>query len=346
MADRSEEARARARLVRQIRGYRESAVVYVAAALGIADHLADGTKGTDELARATGAHAPTLLRIMRALVVQGLAEEVTPGRFSLTAAGALLRRDAPGGLRAQALAFGGDTLHVWSRLLHTARTGETTFDHVHGEDGFSYFARDPAVSRAFNDRMAAGTREAIPAILAALDFAPFATVVDVGGGDGTLISEIAKAHPALRGIVSDSSAAAVEHAPAVFEQAGVADRCGAAHMDFFEQVPEGGDAYVLKSVIHDWDDARALTILKNVRRVIPAAGRLIVMEPVMPERVERAEPGISIVAADLNMLVNTGGRERTEPEFRALFADAGFRLTRIVPTDSPWPLSVLEGVVA
>ena len=336
------DARERATLLSMIHGYRVSAVLQAAATLHIADHLADGPKTGAELADVTGADAATLPRILRVLAVLRIIDETEPGCFALAALGELLRENAPGSLRRTAMQVRGDTMRVWGELLHTVRTGETTFDHVHGMSSFDYFARDPAVSKGFNEQMGAGTRAALPAILAAYDFSQFRTIVDVGGGNGTLLAAILNAHPRATGIVCDSAAGLAE-APGVLQATGVSARCRAETIDFFESVPAGGDLYILKSVIHDWDDARAVTILKNCRGVMPGDGKLVVMEAVVPARAEASEPARGIAMADLNMLVNTGGRERTEAEFRELFASSGFAVTRILPTGSPWPLSIIEG---
>jgi hypothetical protein len=313
--------------------------------LRLADHLAGGVKPVEELAEASGSHPAALGRILRVLATLNIVDEVEPGRFALAPLGELLREDAPGSLRRTAMHVRGDTMRVWGELLHTVRTGETTFDHVHGMNSFEYFARDPDISRGFNQRMSEGTTAALPAVLAAYDFSRFARIVDVGGGNGTLVAGILSAHPHMTGVVCDSASGLAE-APDVLRAAGVADRAETAVIDFFESVPGGGDAYVLKSVIHDWDDARAVTIFKNCRRVIPDDGTLIVMEAVAPPCADGSEPARSIAMADLNMLVNTGGRERTEAEFHELLAAGGFTLTTVVPTDSPWPLSVLEAAPA
>lgn len=332
-------------LLRMIEGYRSTAVLHVAARLGIADLLRDGAKDATELAATTQAHGPSLLRLLHGLTVLGIVDEVQPGRFQLTPLGIPLQKDAPQSLRGTALRSGDETeMRVWGNLFHAVKTGETAFDHVFGMGPFDFLARNHAVSAAFNRSMVASTRQAAPAILAAYDFSRFRNIVDVGGGSGAFVAAILQAHPDMRGVVFDTTAG-IEGAPALLEEAGVADRCEIVEGDFFvNELPPGADAYIVKSVIDDWDDDRTVALLKNCRRAIPAHGRLVVIGPVMPEQVEPSEPVHAVVMFDLQMLVSSGGRERTESQLAALFAAAGFRLTAAIPTGASFPYSVIEGL--
>lgn len=339
------DAEDQAALLQMSFGYMTSQVIGVAARLGIADVLRDGAKTSEELATATGAHAPSLLRLLRALACLGVLVEVEPGRFELTSLGAPLRRDAPNSVRALTMLFCDEAVWTaWGNLLHSVRTGENAFEQAFGIGAFEYFARNPVLSAIFNEAMAEHTRTVAPCVVAGYDFSRFRTIVDVGGGNGTLIAAILEATPGLRGILFDTPAG-VEAAGATLEAAGVADRCRIVEGDFFESVPDGGDACVLKSVIHDWDDDRSITILDNCRRAMPADGTLLLVEPVLPPRVESAAI-TGMVMSDLNMLVVASGRERTETEFQALFTSAGFELTAVTPTLAPTDYSVIEGVPA
>lgn len=230
----------------------------------------------------------------------------------------------------------------WGNLLHSVQTGEAAFGRGFGMGAFEYFAQNPDLSTTFNAAMAEDSRNVAPSVVAGYDFSRFRTLVDVGGGSGTLIAAILEATAGLRGVLFDT-AAGVEAAPNTLSATGVADRCRVVAGDFFESVPGEGDAYILKSVIHDWDDGRAVTILGNCRRAMPAEGTLLLVEPVLPPRVESAEI-TGMVISDLNMLVNTGGRERTEAEFRALFTSAGIRLTRVTATLGSTNYRVIEGL--
>jgi orsellinic acid C2-O-methyltransferase len=336
----------RLELLRLVYGYRASALMYVADSLGIADALGGGARTTEDLAAENGTHGPALLRVLRGLTVLGVLDETEPGRFALTEQGGLMRDGVSGSVKGVALFnSGGGAMQTWGELLHTVKTGETTFDHVRGMTSFEFFAQNPEINAGFNAAMARGTRVSAPGIIAACDFLRFGTVVDVGGGNGTLLAAILTAHEGLRGIVQDSAAGA-EDAPRMLEKAGVADRCAIDVRDFFESASQGGDAYILKHIIHDWNDEQSTTILRNIRQVVKADGRLLLIEAVLPAKVDTSDPAWMAVMGDLNMLVNTGGRERTEDEFRDLLAASGFRLERVIPAEAPWPLYVLESVAA
>jgi len=333
-----------ATLLHLMTGYRAMQALYVAARLGIADLLKDGARGSEELARATGADARALHRLLRALASLGVFGEDADGRFAPSELGALLRSDVPGSLRAAAIFFGDErNWHAWGKLERSVMSGEP----VRGPRGTQVFleesARDPEGAALFNAAMTSLTSAFDAAVTAAYDFSRLGTLVDVGGGQGALISSILAANPALRGILFDIPPV-IESARGRIVEAGLAGRCELVAGDFFASVPAGGDAYVLKWVIHDWDDEHSVAILGSCRRAMARDGRLLLVERVVPERVDQSADTQGIVLGDLNMLLWTGGRERTAAEYRALLASGGFTLARIVPTATQ--LSIIEGARA
>lgn len=224
--------------------------------------------------------------------------------------------------------------------MYSVQTGEPAYPHRFGVDAWTYMARHPEEAALFDEAMADFTRQAAIAVTAAYDFSPFGTIVDVGGGAGALLAGILTANPELRGVLFDRPGV-VERAQAEMIGRGLADRCTVVGGDFFSEVPAGGDAYVLKHVIHDWNDERAAAILRTCRRAAGPGSRLLVVEGVYPARIDQSDPSRGAASNDVNMLVATGGRQRSEAEFRALYAATGFRLTRIVPTAAR--ISVIEG---
>lgn len=324
-------------MLQLISGFWISRAIYIAAKLGIADYLKDGHQTADELATATGTHAPSLYRVMRALASVGVFTEDEGGGFALTPLSETLRSDAPGSLRAFATTELGEVHYpAWGDLLHSVKTGEIAFDHHFGVPVWEYFAQHPENAKTFADSMTGMTLAINAAVLSGYDFSGIEQIVDVGGGHGSLIAAILKANPQMRGVLFDAPPV-IEGARPRLEAEGLSARCQAVAGDFFESVPEGGDAYILKWIIHDWDEERATRILRNCHRAMKEHGKLLLVEAVVPTG---SEPHFSKFI-DLNMLVMTGGRERTEDEYRKLFESSGFRLTRIVPTDSP--MSVIEG---
>jgi len=314
----------------------------LAARLGIADLLADGARHSESLAEATGTHAPSLRRVLRLLANAGVFEEQEDGAFALTPLGECLRAGVPGSSRAMVKLFAGERVQgAWRDLEYCVRTGDPVFRKRGLADPFSDPARTPEESADFDAAMADFTALAAVAVAAAYDFSGIRTLVDVGGGNGALLIGILTAHLHLHGIVFDRPEPAARARQRLAEH-GLAERCEAVAGDFFERVPPGGDAYVLKHVIHDWNDDRALAILENCRRAMGARGTLLIVEGIYPPRIDRSLAARGAAANDVNMLVNTGGRQRSEGEFRELFASAGFTLTRTVPT--PGNVSVIEGV--
>jgi len=319
------------RLVQLIASGAMSQALSVAAELRIADVLADGPKRSDEIADATGCQAPSLHRLMRALASLDLCSEREDGSFALTATGSLLRSDAVDSFRSVAIWWGRYRWPVWGHLLHSLKTGESSWKLVSQTAGFEHLSRDAEVAEVFNQAMAGLTRIVSGAIVRAYDFSGVKRIVDVGGGYGELLAAILGAYPAMRGVLFDL-AHAIEGARIHLEKTGVIDRCEFATGDFFESVPGGAEAYLLKTVIHDWDDERSGAILRNCRQAAGRDGRLLIVEQIMPERMEPSWPHRHVAARDLNMLVLLGGRERTASEFRALLEAAGLSVKRTVPT--------------
>jgi hypothetical protein len=325
-------------MLQLISGFWISRCIYIAAKLGIADLVKVEPKTAAELAAATDTDEPSLFRCLRALASVGVLSHNSENRFATTPLLETLRSDLPGSLRAFAMTeLGEEHYPAWGELLHSVRTGEIAFNHAFGMDCWEFFAKHPDNAKIFNDAMSGMTAQANEAILSKYDFAGISTLVDVGGGHGGLITSILQRHPGMQGILFDSPQV-IEGAKALVEASGVGDRCQLVGGNFFESVPSGGDAIILKWIIHDWNDEQCLTILKNCHRALPEDGKLIPVEAVVPAG---NEPHFSKFI-DLNMLVMTGGRERTEEEFRALYEASGFRLTRVVATESPF--SVIEGV--
>jgi hypothetical protein len=316
-----------ATLRRLVNGYQVSQAIHVAATLGIADKLADGPRTSDELAAAVGAHAPSLYRLLRALAAVGVLHEDDGRRFALTPVGACLRSDAEEPVGGWAVMIGRPYYwNAWAELEHSVRTGETAFEHLHGVDPWAYRSRDPEEGAIFDRAMADLTRRAHRTTTEALDFSRFGTVVDVGGGNGALLVALLQAHPETRGVLLD-----LPHAIAVADRAiasaGLTDRCRTVAGSFFDAVPDGGDAYVLRAVLHDWDDDEATAILRSVRRAAAPEATLVVIERDLGPPNESPETKLS----DINMLAVPGGRERTIGEYGALLATAGFRLVESRP---------------
>lgn len=332
------EAAARMRLL--VNGYQISQALAVAATLGLSDHLADGPRTTGELAATTGTDEPSLRRLLRALGALGVYERRDDGRFALTELGATLRSDVPGSVAPWARYVGRPYYwRAWAALEHSVRTGGNAFAALHGTSIWEYRADRPEEERIFDAAMTGQSAVVATAVVEAYDFGRAARVVDVGGGRGLLLAVVLRRHPALRGVLFDQPAV-VAGAGEVLSRNGVADRCETVGGSFFEAVPEGGDVYLLKSVIHDWPDEESVAILSVCRRSVPPHGRLLLVEQLLEEGPDPVRTAFS----DLNMLVGPGGRERTRTEYGTLLAAAGFRLKRALPTGSD--SFVLEAVPA
>jgi len=324
-------------MIQMITGFWLSQAIYVAAKLGLADLVKDQPRTADELAALTETHAPSLRRVLRALASAGVFEEDQDSRFHSTPLAATLQSDVRGSMRAFAISeLGSEHYHGWSDLMHSVRTGEIAFDHHFGKSVWDYYSENPEDASVFNQSMTQVTEWATDAVIQAYDFSRFDKIVDIGGGQGSLISSILSVNAQAKGILFDLPHV-IEQAEGLLEAKGVANRCRAVAGDFFSSVPEGGDAYVMKFIIHDWDDERAIQILRNCRRAMNPGAKLLVIEQVLPVGNE----GTFTSLFDLNMLVMTGGCERTEEDFRALYHAAGFRLSKVVKTDSPF--CIIEG---
>lgn len=327
-------------MYQMISGFWVSRAVYIAAKLGLADYLQEQPKTAEELAAVTNTHAPSLYRVLRALASVGVFVEDDNHRFGLTPIAATLQTDAPVSLRFMAIAeLGAEHYLGWGNLMHSVKTGNTAFERATGMSLWDYYAQHREDSKFFDRAMTDLTATVVEAFLENYDFSSLSTVVDVGGGRGSLIAAILKANSTLKGILFDVPTV-IEEALPQLEANGVTDRCALVAGNFFESVPVGGDAYLLKWIVHDWDDEKALAILKNCHQAMPDNSRLLLIEQVISPG---NEPSLGKLL-DLNMLVMMGGRERTEAEFRSLLQAAGFQLTRIIPTLSP--VSLIEAIKA
>jgi len=332
--------RAHDAMLERIAAYWQSQLVFVAAKLGVADALVAGPLTVNEIAARVGAHPPYLGRVLRALASVGIFASDPHGRFHLTRLAQTLRSDHPESLRNFALMLVDDyNWAAWGALEHTVRTGESAFEHVHGAPAFPWMREHPEKERMFSASMASISVMENAAVTRAYAFGKLRKVVDVGGAHGHLLVSILRSYVKVRGVLFDQ--------PPVIEEAlktgfiGASDlvtRCEAVGGDFFESVPEGADAYVMKYIIHDWDDERSVRILQNCRKAMADDGRVIVIDHVVAAG-NRFDWGKLM---DINMMVMLGSKERTKDEFRQLFARAGLRLKRVMRTASS--LSILEGV--
>ena len=302
-----------------ITGYWRSQAVYVAARLGIADLLAHGPRNVSDLADDAGCDEDALFRLLRALAGIGVFAETEPRTFAMTPLAEPLREDAENSQRALALMMGEEQYQAWGDLLYSVRTGETAFEKRFGQPIFEYLSAHPQKARIFDAAMTGIHGREAAAVVEAYDFSSVNVLADVGGGNGSQITTVLQRHPAIQGILYDLPHV-VEHARRWIEDAGLKDRCRLEGGSFFDAVPDGADAYLLRHIIHDWNDDRSLVILQNIRRVIPSHGRLLIVESVIP-------PGNDPLPAkflDLTMLVVPGGKERTREEYASLLAAARF----------------------
>lgn len=325
-------------MIRLITGFWLSRAIYIAAKLGVADLLKDEPQDIEQLAKATVSHVPSLYRVLRTLASVGIFAEDEQGRFAMTPLGATLQTDVPGSLRAWVtVQLGEEHYRAWGRATHSVQTGESAFDHVFGMGVWQYRTQNLEHAKLFDEAMANLTAMYNAAVLSSYSFSKFAKIVDVGGGDGGLLVAILVANPSVKGVLFDLPHVA-EKARRRIAEAGLAGRCHVVAGDAFSSVPDEGDAYILSRVIHDWDDASAIAILKNCHRAIAATGRLLLVEGVVrPEN----EPDLTKLF-DLNMMMLAGGRERTAAEYQALLEAADFAVTRIIPTQSVMSVSVIE----
>lgn len=319
-----------AQLFQMLTGKWVSQALYAAATLGIADLVVEGARTAEQLAEATGSHPRSLQRLLRSLASVGVFHETGDGRFEQSPISELLRTDVPGSLRANAMFFGvRSTWRPWGEILHSVRTGKPAFDHVYGMPIFDYYQQDLEEAAIFNQAMTGLSKMVASAVLEAYDFSGIRKMVDVAGGHGMLLKSILGRYPDMQGVLFDLPKV-IEGARAAAGDNGVAGRLEFVAGSFFESVPTGADAYIMKHIIHDWDDERAVAILSTCRRAIPSDGRVLLVETVVPGP---NEPSLAKLL-DLEMLVLPGGIERTEPEYAELFRQAGFRLSRVLRTES------------
>lgn len=327
-------------LIQMSAGAWVSAALYAAAKLGLADHLANGTRSAAELAAATRTHAPTLYRFMRTLSGLGIMAETEGQRFTLTPLGDAMKTGAPGAARSTLIAFGEPGFRrCWEEIIYSLETGKTAFEKTWGMPFFDYLAQHPEAASHFSEAMVGFHGSEPPTVAEAYDFSEVGTVVDVGGATGNMLAALLSRHHHLRGVLFDM-AHVVRDAPALLKARGVDGRVTIESGSFFERVPSGGDAYLLSHIIHDWSEEQCLTILGHCRKAMRPDSRLLIIETVLPEDNTPHQGKLQ----DLVMLMVPGGQERTEKEYAELLGKAGFKLRRVVPTTSV--VSVVEGVPA
>ncbi len=326
-----------AQLGEMITGYWISQAVYAAAKFGIADLLHAGPLSVDELAAKTGTQADLLYRLLRALASVGVFAEGDHKQFEMTPLAEPLRSGIPGSQRALALMMGGNQYRAWGNLADTVQTGDNAYEKIFGKPIFDHLAEDPEQARIFDEAMVGIHGRETGAIIDAYDFSDFGVIADIGGGNGSKLTAVLKKYPQLKGMLFDLPHV-VERAQDYVEQAGVADRCELIGGNFFESVPSGADAYMMRHIIHDWDDEKSLTILRNCHAVMSPGSKLLVVDSVIPA----GNDPFMAKFLDLTMMLIPGGKERTAEEFRTLYDQAGFDLTRMIPTTTD--VSIIEGV--
>jgi hypothetical protein len=317
--------------------YWGSQMLLAAAQLGLADRLAGGARSASDLAQELELHPPSLHRFLRSLAGMGLLTEVQPKTFALTSLGEALKKDAPGSARATILVLAGVAGPLWTNLSHSLKTGLPATDEVFGKPLFDYIGERPELVSLFSETMVGFHGREPAAVAAAYDFDALGSVVDVGGATGNMLVHILQRHKKPRGVLFDMPHV-VDDAVALLAAHGMTDRVAIESGSFFENVPQGHDAYVLSHIIHDWNEDQCQTILVNCRRAIAPKGRLLIVEMVLPDG-DAPHHGKML---DMMMLVGPGGQERTGEEYRALLEKANFRMTRIVPTASD--VSIVEAV--
>jgi SAM-dependent methyltransferase len=320
-------------------GIHMSRAVYVLAELGIADQLAGGPMTAAQLAQATQTDEKSLYRVLRLLASLGVLTEHDHRSFSLTILGERLRADVPASMRSWAMlveSVGG--IRAWEPILETVKTGKPGLDIAQGMSVFEFLAAHADLARGFHAAMSERTAAFAPSVATGYDFSPIRTVADIGGGRGTLLAAILRAHGHVRGVLFERPSV-VADAAEVLQAAGVADRCETVPGDFFQGVPDGADAYILANVLHDWNDADSVRILGACRRAMAKDGRVLIVERLIPDDPADALP---VLLSDMTMLVVTGGQERTNTEYSRLLAEAGLALANVQPVAPPY--GVVEGL--
>lgn len=300
-------------------------MIYVVAKLGLADQLAKSPLTAAELAAKVDVNPASLGRLLRLAAFYGLVAEIPEGRFELTAVGRPLCSSGEESVRAAAIMLGEEHYGAWGALLHSVRTGEPAFNHLYGAPFFDYMAEHPESQATFDAAMSAGTEVFLRSMADSYEFSTHSVIVDVGGGNGSISAMILRRHPGVQAVIYDQPQV-LEAAERYLSDAGVGGRCRLVPGDFFSSVPEGGDVYILSNIVHDWDDERALRILRNCRAAMKPGSVVLLLEEVLPEH---GQPSRAVMA-DVNMMVLLTGRERTEAQYRTLLAAANLRLTRVI----------------
>jgi len=327
-----------AQMMQMITGFWTSCCIYNAAKLDIADILASKPRTIDQLSELTHCHNPSLNRMMRALLSVGIFNKNSKGEYSNSALSETLRSGVPGSMKAMAIAQLGDHYSAWGNLLYSLKTGKTAFDKVEGMPIWKYYETHPEEGENFIEAMAGVTGAVIHNVIPAYDFTAMSTIVDIGGGNGALLMAVLQSAPEAKGIVFDEEYV-VEKTKEVLAQKGYSERCSTMGGSFFDFIPKDADGYLMKMVLHDWNDEQSLQILNNCRQAMKPGSKLLVIESVIPEE-DTPHPGKFM---DINMLAMTGGLERTEKEFSTLFQKAQLKLLRVIPTHMPM-FSILEVV--
>ena len=326
-------------MMQMMMGFIVSQGISVAAKLYLADHLADGAKSLSQLAAATATHEPSLYRLLRALTSVGVFQKNSDGAYENSPLSEVLRSDDPNSMRAAAhMICDREHWNAHGNMLHSVKTGEIAFDHTFGMPVFPYFAENPEVAEIFDNAMTSFSAPVAGAVAAVYDFSTAATIADIGGGHGLLLATVLAANPQARGVLFDQPQV-VAGAPEVLEANGVAERVETVGGNFFEEIPVEADIYMMKFIIHDWNDEESIAILKNLAKSAKPGAKLLLVETVVEE--DDSVASMSKVM-DLNMLAMTSGRERTAKEYAGLFEKAGFKFTRVIPT--PSPMQIVEAV--
>jgi SAM-dependent methyltransferase len=327
-------------MARMMSGYAVSQMIYAAARLRIADLLDAGPQTIDDLSSGIGVNRDALARVMRGLTVVGVVAVDDDGRFRGTTLSRLLLSGAPGSMHSLAL-LTDQSYRVWGEILATIETGAPAFDRCFGMSRFEYLRQHADQATAFTRAMSGMLQQNAAVVVAAFDFSRCRRIVDVGGGLGVLISAILAANPDARGVLFETAAVA-EEAKRSIASGDLAERCDVVAGDFFESAPAGGDAYVLSQTIHNWNDSQAVQILRTCRSAMAPDGTVLVIEMLMPPRLDGSPMEYPLVMTDLQMMLMTGGKERTEAEHRLLLESAGLRLRNVIRTRGP--LAILEAV--
>ena len=327
-------------LLNLITGHWRAQAIYVAAKLGIADLLKMGPMSSAQIAVGADAHPDSVYRLLRALAAMGVFAERDDGRFELTPTAELLRAEAPGSMRSLVLATCGVPWKAWADAEYSVRTGKPAFDRAYGVGFFEHLAQDEDASKVFDDCMTAQSRMANSAVACSYDFSQFLRIVDVGGGEGTLLELILRTNRGAHGVLFDQPHV-IKDARARLHGTDIETRCEFVEGDFFDAVPSGGGVYLLAKVIHNWDDERALTLLRNCHVAMVPGTKLLLSELVIP----RGNGPFFGKLLDLDMMINLGGKERTEEEYRSLLRNSGFEATRILPAyGASSALSIIESI--